>query len=214
MTTIAPLTDSRIDTYLSRLAAALAGVAEEERNEIVCEIRAHILDSVSAAPDPALATDRVLRLLGTPEELANRYTTESLLTRARSSFSPWLLLRTCWRWAKLGIKGTFAFFLALIGYTTALALTVSIFMKPFMPARLGLWLGPRSLGIEVPNNSAGMHELLGPWFVPVIALAAFAAAVGTTHALRWMIGKRVSRPMYEIPEAGVSGRAQNLARQI
>ena len=207
MTTVAPLTDSRIDNYLSRLAAALSGVAQEERNEIVCEIRAHILDSVSAAADPGGATDRVLRLLGTPEELANRYTTESLLTRARSSFSPWLLLRTCWRWAKLGIKGTFAFFLALIGYTTALTLTAAIFMKPFMPARVGLWLGPKSLGVGVPNNPAGMHELLGRWFVPVIALAAFAVAVGTTHALRWMIRKRVSSPTYEIPQTGVSGRA-------
>lgn len=207
MTTAAPLTDSRIDTYLSRLAGALSGVAEEEKNEIVCEIRAHILDSVSAASDPGGATDRVLRLLGTPEELANRYTTESLLTRARSSFSPWLLLRTCWRWAKLGIKGTFAFFLALIGYTTALALTVAVFLKPFIPM-IGWWIGPRSFGITVPDHPEQMHELLGSWFVPVVAVAAFATAVGTTQALRWMIRKRVSSPIYEIPQAGVSGPAQ------
>ncbi len=207
MTTTAPLTDSRIGSYLSRLAAALAGVAPEERDEIVREIRAHILDSVSTATDPAGATDRVLRLLGAPEELANRYTTESLLTRARSSFSPWLLLLTCWRWAKLGIKGTFAFFLALLGYTTALALMVAVLLKPFMPM-IGWWIGPRSFGITVPDHPEQMHELLGAWFVPVIATAAFAAAIGTTHALRWMIRKRVSNPTYEIPQAGVSGPAQ------
>jgi hypothetical protein len=207
MTTIAPLTDSRIDSYLSRLAAALSGVAAAEKDEIVREIRAHILDSVSTAADPAGATDRVLRLLGAPEELANRYTTESLLTRARSSFSPWLLLLTCWRWAKLGMKGTFAFLLAFIGYTTALTLTGAVFLKPFVP-KIGWWSGPAGFGIMVPDNPQQMHELLGPWFVPVIAAAAFAAAVGTTHALRWMIRKRVSTPMYEIPQAGVSGPAQ------
>ena len=68
--TTAALTDNRIDTYLSRLATALAGVSPEERNEIVREIRAHILDSVSGAPDRDGAVDRVLRLLGTPEDLA------------------------------------------------------------------------------------------------------------------------------------------------
>ena len=115
MTFLAPLTDSRVDSYLSRLSAALAAVGPSEREEIVREIRAHILDSVSSATDAAGAVDRVLRLLGGPEELADHYTTERLLTRAGRSFSPWLLLRTSWRWAKLGIAGTITFFVAFIG---------------------------------------------------------------------------------------------------
>src|ERR1019366_988293 len=72
MTTLAPLTDNYIETYLNRLANALAAVAPAERDEIVREIRAHILDSVSGATDPDGAVDRVLRLLGTPAELADR----------------------------------------------------------------------------------------------------------------------------------------------
>ena len=35
-----------------------------------------------------------------------------------------------------------------------------------------------------------MHELLGNYFVPVIAAAAFFSAIGTTHLLRWMMRKR------------------------
>jgi len=209
MTSIAPLTDSRIENYLSRLAAALAGVASEQRDEIVREIRAHILDSMSGASDPPGAVDRVLRLLGTPEELANRYATESLLTRAGSSFSPWLLLRTSWRWAKLGITGTTAFFLALIGYGAALGLTVAVFVKPFMPSRVGMWVGHGNLNVGIlPANPEGAHEVLGRWFVPVIAVVAFAFAVGTTHALRWLIRRRSPNPAYQMPHATVSGAAQ------
>ncbi len=208
MTTLAPLTDNCIETYLNRLANALAAVAPAERDEIVREIRAHILDSVSGATDPDGAVNRVLRLLGTPEELADRYTTERMLTRAGQSFSPWILLRTSWRWAKLGITGTTTFFVALLGYGTALTLTVAVFLKPFMPSRLGMWLGPRSLGVGVPNNPAGMHELLGHWFVPVIAVSAFAIAVGTTHALRWLIRRRSSSPAYQMPRTSGSGPAQ------
>ena len=58
MTTLAPLTDNCIETYLTRLANGLAAVAPAERDEIVCEIRAHILDSVSGATDPDGAVDR------------------------------------------------------------------------------------------------------------------------------------------------------------
>ena len=194
MTTSAQLVDTRIENYLDRLNAALAGVASAQKDEIVREIRAHIMDTAAGAADRDGAIDRVLRLLGTPEELAERYSTECLLARAGSSFSPWLLLRTCWRWAKLGVKGTLAFLLALTGYGTALAFTVSVFLKPFVPG-VGLWLGPHSFHVGVENPDE-MHELLGPWFVPVIAVAAFLVAIGTTHALRWMIRKRSPTPAY------------------
>jgi uncharacterized membrane protein len=199
MNTIVPITDAYVESYLTRLASALSAVAPAERDEIVREIRAHIQDSVSGAPDPDGAVDRVIRLLGEPEELAERYTTESLLTRAGHSFSPWLLLRTSWRWAKLGIKGTTAFLVALFGYTTALALTVAIFLKPFMPSKIGMWIGSEGLNIGVPAHPEQMHELLGHWFVPVIAIAAFAFAVGTTRALRWLILRRSSIAAYPMP---------------
>jgi uncharacterized membrane protein len=207
MNTGAPITDRAIESYLTRLASALAAVAPAERDEIVREIRAHIQDSISSAPDPDRAVDRVIHLLGAPEELAERYTTESLLTRAGRSYSPWLLLRTSWRWAKLGIKGTTAFLVALFGYTTALALTVAIFLKPFMPSKIGMWVGSEGLNIGVPTHPERMHELLGHWFVPVIAIAAFAFAVGTTRALRWLILRRSPNAAYPVP-VSVSKSAQ------
>lgn len=197
MTTAVPLTDHQIETYLSRLASALGAIAPSEKEEIVREIRAHILDSVSNSTDRESAVDRVLRLLGTPQELAGRYITERLLTRARHSFSPWLLLRTSWRWAKMGIMGTITFLVALFGYTIALASTVAIFLKPFMP-KIGWWSGPEGFGILVPDHPEQMRELLGQWFVPVVAVLAFAFAVGTTHALRWLMRRRSSRTGYRI----------------
>ncbi|HYM75173.1 MAG TPA: hypothetical protein VE377_04275 [Candidatus Dormibacteraeota bacterium] len=200
------LTDTRIEMYLNRLQSALAGVSSGDREDILREIRAHILDSAGNSPDREGAVDRVLRLLGTPEELAGRYSTECQLTRASRSFSPWLLLRTCWGWAKLGMKGTLAFLLALFGYTLALGFTISIFLKPFMPDKIGMWIGPEGLDIGVPSHPEQMHELLGHYFVPVIAAAAFATAIGTTHALRWMMRKRT--PGLAIPTTRESGLAQ------
>jgi hypothetical protein len=191
--TSAQATDIGIETYLQRLNAALEGVAPSEKDEILREIRCHILDSSASAPDSEAAVERVLRLLGTPEELAARYTTESMLTRASRSFSPWLLLRTCWRWAMHGLKGTMAFFLALFGYGLALGATIVIFLKPLMPSRVGMWSGSGSFVIGFSDQAGVKHELLGRWFIPVMAVAAFGMAIGTTHALRWMIRRRTPR---------------------
>jgi hypothetical protein len=182
--------DERIETYLKRLESALRGVSPEYKDDILREIRAHIMDSAENSADPSGAVDRALRLLGTPDELAARYSAECQLQRASRSFSPWLILRTCWQWAKLGIKGTLAFFVAVFGYALALGFTISVFVKPFMPSRFGLWSGPDGFGITVPEHPERMHELLGNYFVPVIAVAAFVSAIGTTQLLRWMMRKR------------------------
>jgi hypothetical protein len=190
------ISDARIETYIRRLDGACTHMPLEEKQDIVCEIRAHVLDSVAAATDREAAVDRVLRLLGPPEELAQRYKTERLLTRASRSVSPLLLLRTSWRWAKTGMKGTLAFFLALFGYGMAFGLTVALILKPIMPGRVGMWWGQGDLNIGVVDHPGQMHELLGQWFVPVIAVFAFALAVGTTQALRWLIRRRAQNAAY------------------
>lgn len=200
--TSAQVADQRIETYLGRLQTALSRVPEDDRQDILLEIRAHILDSTTGAAALDGTVERVLRLLGTPEELAAGYATERMLTRASRSLSPWLLLRSSWNWAKIGIKGMLAFLIALFGYAMALGLTISIFLKPFMPSRMGVWIGQGSFNIGIPSHPERMHELLGRYFVPVIAAAAFAFAIGTTHALRWLIRKRT--PKYGVTQPGVS----------
>ena len=191
--------DARIETYMNRLETALRGVSPEYKNDILREIRAHIMDSAEHSEDHAGAVDRVLRLLGTPEDLATRYSTECQLDRASRSFSPWLILKTCWQWAKLGVKGTLAFFVALFGYAFALGFTVSVFLKLFIP-KIGYWSGPEGFGIIVPTHPELMHEWLGNYFIPVIAAAAFLSAIGTTQLLRWMMRKR--EPGLAVPADG------------
>lgn len=198
-----PMND-QVENYLSRLEMAIAKTSAQDKQDIVREIRAHIADSIAGSGDRQAAVGRVLGLLGTPEQLALRYSTECQLTRASRSFSPWLLLRTSWSWAKTGVKGTLAFLIALFGYAMALGLTISLFIKPFMPSRIGLWIGPEGFNLGMPSHPELMHELLGKYFIPVIAVAAFAFAIGTTHALRWMIRKRSPRQRYAMTEASLS----------
>jgi hypothetical protein len=188
ITTVAP--DSRISDYLKGLDSALAGLPAEQKEDILREIRAHIMDSLSGSADRQSALDRVLHLLGSPRQLAERYRTEALLVRASRSFSPWVLFQTSWRWAKIGLKGMGAFFIALMGYGATLAWMITVVLKPFKPS-VGLWVGGDTIQFGSAPEMVGKHELLGNYYIPVVMALAFATAIGTTQALRWLMGHRV-----------------------
>jgi HAAS domain-containing protein len=184
----APVLHPRINDYLGRLDTAVGSLPHAEAADIVREIHVHIDDALAADRSDA-AVQRVLASLGSPEALAESYRMELLLTRAGRSFSPWFLLRTTGRWALSGAKGFAAFMIGLVGYGIGLAFTITLLMKPFVPS-VGVWVGRDTLQVGTPSNPAAMHEVLGHAYVPVITVLAFAAVVGTTHALRWLIRKR------------------------
>lgn len=188
-TTVAA-TDPRIAVYLARLDAAVGRLPHAEACDLVREIQVHISDKLEGHAGDA-DVERVLAGLGSPEELAEQFRTELLFTRASRTFSPWLLLRTTGRWAKMGSKGLAVFMLALFGYGSGLGLTVTVFLKPFLPRQVGLWVGRGTFDFGMPSNTVGRHELLGHWYIPVTAALAFVIVVGTTQALRWLIRKRI-----------------------
>jgi len=188
MTNLTQTRNDEIESYLAGLDGALRGVRREERDEILREIRTHILDSLPN--NPQTGVDAVLRRLGAPERLAEQYQTEFLLTQASHSFSPWLLLSSAWRWAHTGVRGFAVFMVAMVGYVTAAGFLISALLKPFMPNEVGLWVGRGTFGFGDLGHRAGVHEVLGSWYIPVTMFLAFGAAVGTTHALRWLIRTR------------------------
>jgi hypothetical protein len=199
MTTNAPLIHGCIDRYLARFDQGLTGIPTADRDDILLEIRTHILDSITGSDDEA-EVQRVLSALGEPDQLAKHYRTEFLLARAGRSFSPWTLLRTSWQWAKTGAKGLAVFLLGLMGYGAGLALTATVLLKPFYGSRVGLWLGNGSLhfgmtnlqALAVPGPSGPARELLGDWYIPVTTALTFAIVVGTTQALRFLMRRKAA----------------------
>jgi hypothetical protein len=185
---IAPAKNAMVVAYLARLDAAVGRLPHAEATDLVREIQAHIADKLEGRYDDA-EVERVLRALGSPEELAANYRMELMFTRASRTFAPWVLLRTTAHWAKVGAKGFAVFALALIGYSCGLALTLTVLLKPFIP-RVGLWVGPGAFQFGMPPNTFGRHEVLGDWYIPVVTAMAFVIVIATTQALRWIIRKR------------------------
>jgi hypothetical protein len=184
------MTDSRAtETYLERLRAGLGGVDEAEVREIVEELRSHILEKAADGD-----VEAVLGALGTPEELAGRYLTDSLLARAAGSRSPVRLLRSLFRWASLSLAGFFVLLGSVVGYFTGGVFILVALCKPFHPNNAGLWAyrdAAGDLGISVRlgyGNAPGVGvDLLGWWIVPVGLCLGCGLVMLTTHSALWCV---------------------------
>lgn len=182
----ATVSELAIEQYLTRLDASLRALRKADRDDFVREIRTHIADAVGPRPEPA-AVERVLDALGLPEELGEHYRVECQRSRtATRSFSPWLLMSTAWRWATISIKGLAAFIIGMFGYTVGLVFYGTAMAKPFVPS-IGMWVGVCGLQLGTPSQQQGMHEVAGPYYIPIAFGIGFLFFLGTTQLLRLLM---------------------------
>lgn len=185
-------TDKLVNDYLAQLRTALTGVTLSEREDIVEEIRMHIRERLA---DPQAGLDAVLAGLGPADELAQQYRTGMLVQRARTSRSPFVILRAALRWATMGIEGFVVFVVALVGYFTGGAWILLALIKPFLPQYTGLWVGPNQFGFSVrfgatmTNPASPVHEVLGWWLIPICLVLGSLSLVLTTKLLQYLMGR-------------------------
>jgi hypothetical protein len=194
---------SKIDDYLQRLRTGLRGLRPEEINDIVDELRSHIVERASSEKDGSATVDTTLVVLGSPEALAREYLTDALLARAEVSRSPARILATLFRWATLSVTGFFVFFTSVVGYGLGISLFLVGLLKPLHVGSAGLWIWPDShsvvqysmrLGFGTPPANA--RELLGFWAIPVGLLLGGGLIMLTTHLVLWFVRRnRTSRAL-------------------
>jgi uncharacterized membrane protein len=177
----------RIDTYLGELRRCLGELPPEEVHDILQEIRGHILERAEASGE--LTEDRlveILKALGQPDEIAPMYQVDAVVAKARSSFSPRVVMRGIHRWSMVSIWGFALFVIGVVGYATGAALILAGMGKIVAPNQFGAWVGPHSFDIGVMNDPTA-HDVLGWWLVPVGLAVGAAIFMGTTRLLRWTL---------------------------
>jgi hypothetical protein len=196
MTTVDGDAQQKIETYLARLRGRLRGVNEQDVREIVEELRNHILDkaSLGGAEVTASGVGATLAELGSPEELASEYMSDSLLARAEVSRSPVRILESLFRWASLSIAGFFAFLTSIVGYLLGVSFILCAVLKPVHPPTTGLWILPGStddflISLRLGFGSAPSdgRELLGWWIVPIGLVGGFGLVMLTTRFGLWCV---------------------------
>ena len=178
----------KIDAYLSELRRSLGELPAEDVQEILREIRGHILERAEASGelnDAKLV--EILTALGRPDQIAPAYQAEAVVRTARASASPVLILRGVFRWAMLSAWGFALFVAGLVGYSLGVALLVAGVGKIFFPAKIGGWLSPRGFSIGTLSDMPGAHEVLGWWLVPLGIVGGALAVILTTRFLRWAL---------------------------
>ena len=149
-----------------RLRRSLGELPAEDVNDILREIRGHILERAETAGEMTdESLQRILRELGQPEDIGPLYQTEAMVARARSSFSPSLIFSTTLRWAMRSFVGFVVFLAGLLGYGTALGFLICAILKPFMPEQVGMWVGSDGFTIGTITAHGARHELLGWWLI-------------------------------------------------
>ncbi len=187
-----------IDAYLLALRKQLRELMDEDVNDIVEEIRAHILDKTSGdGPRDTVAS--TLAALGTPEELASRYRTDELLKRAQITRSPLVSLRSLFRWATLSFAGLVVLVVSVFGYSLGGGLVIIGALKLIWPRATGFWMefypdgSPKSasggFGSGYASQPPPGREVLGWWLVPVGLILGTALLFLTFRFGSWSIRK-------------------------
>jgi uncharacterized membrane protein len=185
----------RINAYLGRLRGRLRGMSDDEAREIVEELRSHIMDKLVADGETtAIAVDAALGSLGSPEELASQYTTDSLLARAEVSRSPVQILKSLFRVASLSVAGFYVLLGSIVGYFFGVVLMLVAVAKLFHPHTAGLWAYPNGAGdseisfrLGFGSVPVGGRDVLGWWILPIGWIAGGALVMLTTHIAVWFV---------------------------
>ena len=176
------------EEYLVRLRIALGGLPEAEIDDIVRELRSHILErqEIASKYDDEYLMD-ILGHLGSPEDIGALYQAEALVARARSSHSPLLILASTARLASRSLGGFLAFTVAVLGYVAGGGWIVLAVMKPIMPDRIGFWISEHRHSIGWLPTTEHAQELLGWWIIPAATISGIFFIVATTVLLRWLL---------------------------
>ena len=181
--------EREIESYLRRLRASLRGLPAEQVEDIVREIRSHLVESTGS--DRERLSEAFARL-GDPATLGRAYRMDDLALRAQTSRSPLLLLRLVMHWATRSLEGAGALVVAFLGYGTALIALGCALVKPFMPGRVGLWVQrvpPDDWSLQlgrVATAPTDAREVLGWYIVP---LGLLVGGIALTATSRYLLAK-------------------------
>ena len=183
------IADSRrdLERYLMQVRAALRGLPEPEIDDILRELRSHIVESTSDGSEVGVA----LRALGNPVDLAKTYRADNQMAQAECTCSPLVILQGL-RHASRSRLGCFVVTaLYCFAYTFVVILVSAAVLKLFSPAHTGVFYTPgKPLSLQLIVDGSpppGASELLGWWLVPIGLAVGLALRYPIDGVAQWWI---------------------------
>lgn len=172
------------ESFLRKLGYGLSSLPVAEQQEILAEIRSHLVSRQSAGSTELLAG------FESPEELAAEFVAERALRGALAQGTPWsaghaLLIAT-----RDSVPVLAGLVPLIIVQLVAIFLVIAAALKPVLGSKLGLWVGEGNFYVGRSNGS-GVHELLGWWGIPVFAASGIVLFWLSSRALRGLVRWRL-----------------------
>ena len=171
------------EKFLRRVRSGLGALKPDEREDIVDELRTHLLDrQAQGSADPLAGFE-------SPEVLAAGFVSERTLQEALVNGTSWSLVHALLVATRESLFGLLVLLPLVILQVTGLVLVVCAALKPFKPG-LGLWVGSGNFLVGT-GDIPGTTEVLGWSFIPVIAVSGtllfWAANRGLRLLVRWRL---------------------------
>ncbi len=153
------------DAFLRKVRQGLASLPPAEREDIIAELRSHLLERQSRGVADPLAGFEA------PEKLAADFVTEYALRGALARGTSWAMGKALFIAARDSALGLLVLLPLVLLQISALLVLLTAALKPFMPGRMGLWVGNGNFYVGIDRGLPGVHEALGWWGVPVFTIA-------------------------------------------
>ncbi|MCU0755943.1 MAG: hypothetical protein MUE46_12595 [Xanthomonadales bacterium] len=173
----------KLGEYARKLRWALAALPEADRDDIVAEMRSHVLDRV----DTGSTVDEALAALGTPEDYARAFCENYTVASALSSRRTPHLLHALVEGATHSAGAIAAFAAIVMLWAVPLLVAYTALLKIGDPSHVGLWRGQDFFFIGIIDDPSTGTELLGPWITPLAMLLIVAAWLITRSIAVWAL---------------------------
>ncbi|TWJ01434.1 putative membrane protein [Mucilaginibacter frigoritolerans] len=165
-----PTAQKIYDDYFNRVTRCTRTLPLNDQLEIMMEVNSHIYEATqNTTPQTEVEVlVNALQNFGAPEEVLQPLVADKKVKQATRTFNPRHIIQALY----LNISNGIGFVLVAILYLSITAFGILIIAKLIYPNHTGLFIGNGHLFAfgfisDLPNNAA---ELLGNWFIPVVAI--------------------------------------------
>lgn len=154
--------------YIQSIKNATKELCAEDSLEILMEFNSHLYESLQIKKSKS-EIDNLLNAidkLGAPEEVLKPLVADKMIDKASRSFKPTDIFRALY--LNIGNGISYIIFGAL--YFLLGVFTIAIFLRIFLGDEIGLFIGDGTFLIGSLDESEGINEVLGNWFIPVMLL--------------------------------------------
>lgn len=186
-----------VELYLKQLSKALRGLPDDERDDILTEIGAHLEHREAEGK-----LDEAFLGLGTPAACARAFRDELLLQTAFDDGGPGRTFGALLALATRRFIAAFGLLFASMFLIMSIGMAVTAVMEILTPETVGLWINNSRqefvFGTIKGAPGYGYSEVLGRWYFPVaivLAVALYIVSQLTGRGfLKLMIGRQKNLP--------------------